>query len=112
LHTHLAATEGEEEYCLRRFGARPLDYMARLGWLDADVWYAQATRLDDIEVRRIGGAGAGVAHCPSADGRLAATGWRVVDLAAADVPVGLGTGDAPEAGGLVGELRHAVFQAR
>ena len=31
LHTHLAETVDEEEFCLQSFGARPVDYMEELG---------------------------------------------------------------------------------
>ena len=33
LHTHLAETSDEEEFCLAHFGARPVDYVESLGWL-------------------------------------------------------------------------------
>ncbi len=38
LHTHLAETHDEEEYCLEQHGMRPLAYMAETGWLGEDVW--------------------------------------------------------------------------
>ncbi len=40
LHTHLAETKDEEEFCLAKFGARPVDYVASLGWTGPDVWHA------------------------------------------------------------------------
>ena len=33
LHTHLCETKDEENFMLQREGIRPLEYMARLGWL-------------------------------------------------------------------------------
>ena len=33
LHTHLAETDDEEEYCLEQFGARPVEYVESLGYL-------------------------------------------------------------------------------
>ncbi|HEU5269949.1 MAG TPA: amidohydrolase family protein, partial [Jatrophihabitans sp.] len=38
LHTHLAETMDEEEFCLASYGARPVDYAESLGWLGDDVW--------------------------------------------------------------------------
>jgi len=40
LHTHLAETKDEEEFCLSKFGLRPVDYMQKIGWLDSNVWFA------------------------------------------------------------------------
>ena len=50
LHTHLAETLDEEEYCRERFGCSPVDYMESLGWLGPDVWFAHAVHLDDDAV--------------------------------------------------------------
>src|SRR5574341_1900339 len=33
LHTHLAETRDEEEFCLQKFGKRPVDYAEQLTWL-------------------------------------------------------------------------------
>jgi cytosine/adenosine deaminase-related metal-dependent hydrolase len=114
LHTHLAETREEEADCLRRFGKRPLAVMEDLGWVADDVWYAHGIHFDDAEVARLGEAGAGVAHCPSSNARLAAGFCRVPDLLAAGVPVGLGVDGVAsnEQGTLVTELRQAVFSAR
>ncbi|MGH9062698.1 MAG: 8-oxoguanine deaminase [Acidimicrobiales bacterium] len=114
LHTHLAETLEEERDCLARFGRRPLDVVEDLGWLGGDVWYAHGIHLDDDEVRRIGAAGAGVAHCPSSNGRLGSGICRVTDLLGSGAPVGLGV-DGPasnEAGVLFPEMRQALYLAR
>ena len=37
LHTHLAETEDEEEFCLQKFGVRPVEFLEELGWLGEDV---------------------------------------------------------------------------
>src|SRR3990172_408372 len=39
LHTHLAETQDEERFTLERFGKRPVEYAADLGWLGEDVWF-------------------------------------------------------------------------
>ncbi|MBA2530045.1 MAG: amidohydrolase family protein, partial [Euzebyales bacterium] len=109
LHTHLAETIEEQTDCLARFGSRPLAVLDDLGWIAGDVWVAHGIHFDDAEVRRLGEAGTGVAHCPSSNGRLGAGLCRVVDLEEAGAPVGLGVDGAAsnEAGGLFGELRQA-----
>ena len=47
LHTHLAETRDEEEYCLELYGCRPVEYLDSLGWLDDDVWCAHCVHLSD-----------------------------------------------------------------
>ena len=114
LHTHLAETLAEERDCLARFGKRPLDLVEELGWLADDVWFAHGIHFDATEVRRVGGSKAGVAHCPSSNGRLGSGICPVRDLLDAGANVGLGV-DGPasnEMGVLLPELRQAVYFAR
>ncbi|MGI9019028.1 MAG: 8-oxoguanine deaminase [Euzebya sp.] len=114
LHTHLCETREEEADCLTRFGARPLQVLDDWGWVAPDVWYAHGVHFDDDEIQRLAQAGAGVAHCPSSNARLAAGFCRTRDLRAAGVPVGLGVDGVAsnEQGTLVTELRQAVWSAR
>ncbi len=114
LHTHLAETIDEELDCLERFGRRPFDVVEELGWVDRDVWYAHAVHLDTSEVARLGAAGAGVAHCPSSNARLASGLCPVRGLLDAGAPVGLGVDGAAsnEAGVLLPEVKQALYFAR
>jgi cytosine/adenosine deaminase-related metal-dependent hydrolase len=114
LHTHLAETVEEEEFCRATHGCTPTEYAERLGWLGDDVWLAHAVHLDDAAVARLGATGTGVAHCPSSNARLGAGLARVRDLLDARVPVGLGVDGAAsqETGHLGGELRQALYAAR
>jgi 8-oxoguanine deaminase len=114
LHTHMAETKDEEEFCLELFGVRPVEYLEQLGWLGDDVWLAHCVHLDEREVRRFGETSTGVAHCPSSNARLGAGIAPVAALTAAGAPVGLGVDGAAsnEAGELAGELREALLIAR
>jgi len=114
LHTHLAETTDEQDFCHERFGATPTEYVESLGWLGEDVWMAHAVHLDDAALARFAATGTGVAHCPSSNARLGAGIARVRDLRDAGVPVGLGVDGAAsnEAGSLLEEVRHAVLFAR
>ncbi|HET9123363.1 MAG TPA: 8-oxoguanine deaminase [Solirubrobacteraceae bacterium] len=114
LHTHLAETDDEEEYCLAHFGARPVDYVESLGWLGEDVWLAHCVHLSGADIARLGATGTGVAHCPSSNGRLGAGIAPVPELLATGAPVGLGVDGAAsnEHGGLAAELHQAVLLAR
>jgi cytosine/adenosine deaminase-related metal-dependent hydrolase len=114
LHTHLAETSDEDDFCRERFGASPTEYVESLGWLGDDVWMAHAVHLDDAAVGRFAATGTSVAHCPSSNARLGAGIARVRDLRDAGVAVGLGVDGAAsnEASSLLEELRHAVLFAR
>jgi len=114
MHTHLAETVDEGNWCQQTFGCTPLEYAADLGWTGTDVWFAHGIHFDDAEIKQLGQTGTGVAHCPSSNARLGAGIARVADLRAAGSPVGLGVDGAAsnEAGSLVEEIRHALLFAR
>ncbi|WP_040784039.1 8-oxoguanine deaminase [Nocardia pneumoniae] len=114
LHTHLAETIDEQEYCAQVFGCTPAQYLERLGWLGPDVWYAHAVHLDDHAIEAMARTGTGVAHCPTSNARLGAGIARTADLVLAGVPVGLGVDGAAsnESGSMIEEPRHALLWAR
>jgi cytosine/adenosine deaminase-related metal-dependent hydrolase len=114
LHTHLAETTDEEEFCQATHGCTPVEYLDSLGWLGEDVWLAHCVHLSDGAVKRLGATRTGVAHCPSSNSRLGAGLAPAADLLEAGVPVGLGVDGAAsqEAGLLVEELRQALYVAR
>ena len=114
LHTHLAETKDEEDFCLVQYGVRPVEYLEDLGWLGDDVWLAHCVHLNEGEVKRFGETGTGVAHCPSSNARLGAGIAPVASLLGAGAPVGLGVDGAAsnEAGELGMEVRQALLFAR
>jgi len=114
LHTHLAETADEADFCRERFGRSPVEHVRDLGWLGPDVWLAHAIHLDDAAVALVAASGTAVAHCPSSNARLGAGIARARDLRAAGVPVGLGVDGAAsnEACSLLEEVRHALLFAR
>ena len=114
LHTHLAETVDEDDFCREKFGCSPVEYVESLGWLGPDVWLAHGIHFDDGAIKALAGSQTGVAHCPSSNARLGAGICRTRDLRSAGVPVGLGVDGAAsnEAASLVEELRHSVLFAR
>jgi len=114
LHTHLAETLDEQEFCLETFGASPVQYAEELGWAGPDVWYAHGVFVDDAEIARMAAAGTGVAHCPSSNMRLASGIAPVAQYLDAGVPVGLGVdGSASNDGSnMLGEARLALLLGR
>ncbi len=114
LHTHLAETHDENEYCLANFGCRPLDYLEECGWLTDRVWLAHGIHFDDSEVKRLGRHGVGICHCPTSNMLLSSGACRTVELEAEGAPVGLGVdGSASnDNSNLMESVRHALLLAR
>jgi cytosine/adenosine deaminase-related metal-dependent hydrolase len=114
LHTHLAETKDEEEFCLQRFGYRPGDYAEQLGWTGDDVWHAHCVHLNQPEVELFGRTHTGVAHCPTSNMRLASGIAPVRAMRDAGVPVGLGVdGSASNDGShLLNEVRQCLLLQR
>jgi cytosine/adenosine deaminase-related metal-dependent hydrolase len=114
LHTHLAETPDEEQFCLEAFGRTPTEYAEDLGWLGPDVWMAHCVHLSGAAVARLGATGTGVAHCPTSNGRLGSGIAPVRRLLDAGAVVGLGVdGNASnESGRMIDELHQALLAAR
>ena len=114
MHTHLAETVDEAEFCLGKFGYGPVDYVEQMGWLGDDVWLAHCVHLSSSDIAKFAASGTAVAHCPSSNGRLGSGIAPIPELLASGAPVGLGVDGVAsnEHGGLAGELRQAVLVAR
>jgi cytosine/adenosine deaminase-related metal-dependent hydrolase len=114
LHTHLAETEEEGEYCRELYGCSPVEYLEELGWVAGDVWCAHCVHLSGADVARFGAAGVGVAHCPTSNLRLGAGVAPVRELVDGGAPVGLGVdGSASnERSDILLEAKQALLVAR
>lgn len=114
LHTHLAETVDEQDFCRETYSRTPTEYAEELGWLGDDVWLAHGVHLADDAIERLAATGTAVAHCPTSNGRLGAGMANVAGLLAAGAPVGLGVDGAAsnESGRMVDELHQAVLTAR
>ncbi len=114
LHTHLAETLDEEDFCLQRFGLRTVDYLDSVGWLGPRTWLAHGIHFNPDEIARLGAAGTGICHCPSSNMRLASGICPTVELTDAGAPVGLGVdGSASnDASNMILETRQALYLQR
>ena len=79
LHTHLAETEDEVEYCIEKYGRRPLKLMQDLDFVGEDVFYAHGIFFNDEELEILARTRTGIAHCPSSNMRLGSGICRVVE---------------------------------
>lgn len=114
LHMHLAETLDEEKFCLESFGCRPLDYAEEVDMIGSDVSFAHAVRINLEEIIRMARAGCTVAHCPSANMRLASGIAPIFQYLRAGVKVGLGVdGSASnDSSHMLAEVRQALLVSR
>jgi 8-oxoguanine deaminase len=114
LHTHLAETADEEDFCLEMFGHRPVAYMQEVDWLGNDVWFAHSVHVNHDEIKLYAETGSGVAHCPSSNMRLASGIAPILEMLTMGVKVGLGVdGSASnDSSHLLGEARQAFLLSR
>ena len=114
LHTHLAETNDEEQYCLVTKGQRPLAYMESLGWVGDDVWYAHGIHFTDDELKLLADTGTGVAHCPVSNQKLSSGIAQVPRMLEMGVPLGLAVdGSASnDSSNLLAELRACYLLHR
>jgi 8-oxoguanine deaminase len=114
LHTHLAETEDEEQFCLQKFGHRPVGYMQEVDWVGDDVWFAHSVYVNTEEIAVFAQHHCGVAHCPTSNMRLASGIAPIREFIAAGINVGLGVdGSASNDGShLLAEVRQAMLLSR
>lgn len=107
LHTHVAETLDEEDFCVGKFGCRPVEYLEKLGWVGPDVSYAHAVYLNEEEIELLAETGTGVAHCPSSNMRLGSGIAPVREMLDAGVKVGLAVD-----GSASNDSSHMLAEAR
>jgi len=114
LHTHLAETADETDFCVQTLGRRPLRVMEDCGFTGKDVWYAHGIHFNDEELDLLARTGTGVAHCPSSNMRLGSGICRVREMLDRGINVGLAVdGSASnDASDMLGEARQALLLQR
>ncbi len=114
LHTHLAETLDEADYCRQTHNMTPVELFQSVGWGGNRTWIAHCVHPSAKEIQQLGSWGTGVAHCPSSNMILASGLAPVRELRQAGVPVGLGCDGSASAdsGSLWTEARMAYLQGR
>jgi cytosine/adenosine deaminase-related metal-dependent hydrolase len=114
LHTHFAENSEDDAFSIATFGCRPMEYLERTGWCTSRTWVAHCVMPNEDEVKRLGAAGVGAAHCPSSNLILASGISPVVEMRAAGVHVGLGVdgSSSADSASLWLEARQAMLLAK
>jgi cytosine/adenosine deaminase-related metal-dependent hydrolase len=114
LHTHLAETADEDDYCMRTYKRRPLRLMMDLDFIGKDVSYAHGIFFDDGELKTLSETGTAIAHCPSSNMRLGSGIARVKEMLEMGINIGLGVdGSASnDTSDFLGEMRTTLLLQR
>ncbi|MCL6622529.1 MAG: amidohydrolase [Syntrophobacterales bacterium] len=91
LVTHLAETAREAAYSQAAFGLTPVQHLHRLGLLSPRLVADHCVVLSEDDLELLAAAGAGVAHCPESNMKLASGVAPVTAMLRRGIPVGLGT---------------------
>ena len=114
MHTHLHETQAEITQNHQAHGMRPLARLANLGLLNANTTFAHCVHLDDIEMKLLAEHGCHIAHCPSANLKLASGIAPITECAKHGINIGLGTDSAASNNrlDLFAEIRLAALLAK
>jgi cytosine/adenosine deaminase-related metal-dependent hydrolase len=114
LHTHLAETEDENNFCVEIYKKRPLALMEECEFIGHDVFYAHGIHFNDDELKLLAKTDAKVAHCPSSNMRLGSGIARVKEMLAQGVTVGIAVdGSASnDSSDYLNEMRNALLLQR
>ncbi len=114
LHTHLAETMDENEYCLKMYGRRPLKVMEDNDFLGEDVFFAHGIFFNDDELKVLKETKTHIAHCPGSNMRLGSGICRVKEMKEMGINVGLAVdGSASnDTSDMLGEARNALLLQR
>jgi 5-methylthioadenosine/S-adenosylhomocysteine deaminase len=114
LHTHIAETALEVENMRHENGMPVVPYVKKQGLFDAKVLAAHCIHIDEGEMRTLLHAGAGVAHNPSSNLKLASGLASVQKMLDLGLNVGIGTDGSASNNDLdmFEEVRLAAFVAK
>lgn len=114
IHTHLAETQDEEEFCLQTFGFRPVDYMEEVNWLTPRSWFAHIVWASEADIRKLSEHECGMAHCPASNMRLGSGIAPVTAMKQTNMRIGIGVdGSASnDTNSFIGEVRLATLLQR
>jgi 5-methylthioadenosine/S-adenosylhomocysteine deaminase len=94
LHIHIAETPFEVEDSIKQYGMREVPWVEKYDVFNAKVIAAHCVHVDQTEIRALGRVGAGVAHCPTSNLKLASGLAPVAKMLELGLNVGIGT-DGP-----------------
>ena len=114
IHTHISETALEVQNCRREHNMPVVPWNAKHGLLETKLLAAHCVHLDRGEMYDLKKAGAGVAHCPTSNLKLASGTAQVGQMVEMGLKVGVGT-DGPASNNdldMFEEMRLAAILAK
>jgi 5-methylthioadenosine/S-adenosylhomocysteine deaminase len=114
LHTHISETTLEVENCREDHHMPVVPWLSNQGILRTKLLAAHCVHIDKGEMYQLEKAGAGVAHCPTSNLKLASGIAQVAEMIEAGLNVGVGT-DGPASNNdldMFEEMRLAALLAK
>lgn len=114
IHTHLAETDDEDDFCIAKFGVRPVDYMQRVGWLTDRTWFAHLVHLNENDIKKLSDANVGMSHCPTSNMRLGSGISPISVMKNTNIRIGIGVdgSSSNDTGNFLMEIRNALLLQR
>jgi 5-methylthioadenosine/S-adenosylhomocysteine deaminase len=88
---HVAETLAEQQQIFDLTGMRPVEYLEKIGLLDANTLLVHGIWLDDADMERIFKSGSAVSHNPDSNMKMASGIAPIPALIQKGITVGLGT---------------------
>ena len=114
LHTHVSETGFEAQNCLEQNHMPVVNWIGRHGLLETKLLAAHCVHLEEGEMFALRAAGAGVAHCPTSNLKLASGVAAIGQMLGLGLNVGVGT-DGPASNNdldMFEEVRLAALLAK
>jgi 5-methylthioadenosine/S-adenosylhomocysteine deaminase len=114
IHTHISETALEVQNCRKEHNMPVVPWNARQGLLQTKLLAAHCVHLDRGEMYDLKKAGAGIAHCPTSNLKLASGTAQVGQMVQMGLKVGVGT-DGPASNNdldMFEEMRLAALLAK
>ena len=94
IHIHVHETQTEVDQSLQQYGERPIERLERLGILGPQTLAVHSVALNDADIAVLARHNTQVAHCPTANLKLASGIARTTALQGAGINIGVGTDGA------------------
>lgn len=111
MHTHVAESADDDDFCLDTFGRTDFEHFEHVGLCTPRTWVAHCVRPTTAEMARLKDRGVAVAHCPSSNAMLGSGIAPIRELLDVGVRVGLGVdgSSSNDSGSLWLEARQALM---
>jgi len=91
IHMHLSESDFEPNFCLKKYGKRPVDIYEEIGYLDKNVLASQVVQVEDYELEIMAKRGSRAVSMPLSNCEVGGGVAPVSKMLSKGIKVGLGT---------------------